>query len=973
MSGFRLSSGGHVDRSREITFTYNGKTMTGLRGDTLASALVANGVGAIARSFKYHRPRGIYAAGLEDPNSMLAVTSTHGHDPAIRAGQVVLSEGLLVQSVTGWPSPTFDVVAPFSQVLSNFLTAGFYYKTLKWPNWSWYEEGVRKMAGYGAPRPEQDSRLRAHRNDACDVLIIGAGPAGLAAAMALTGTDLNIVLVDQEPEVGGSLRWESTTIQGKAGHEWAKDTVATFQAAGGRYLCSTCVTGAYEGDYFTLLQSFHDEEGVSGEQLWKLHARHVVMATGAVDRPLVLQNNDRPGVMLSAAVRRYISEYGVSPGKRVVIAACDDSAYLTAMALAEAGLESPLLVDSRLTPPTALCSQAEKAGVEVLKGSQVTNVLGRQRVQGISISDANGATRQEKCDVLALAGGVTPLVHLAAHRGMKPRYDQTVAAFVCPDLPDRWHIAGAVSGSRDLHTALVAGTKAANDISGLTTDAPAADTLLQVVGGEPVWQAKSGMPAKMFVDLQNDVKASDVALAARENYVSVEHLKRYTTLGMGTDQGRTSNVNGLAILAAQTGRQMNEVGTTTFRPPYTATRMGAIAHYRQGDGNSPRRRLPAHKVNVAYQAQFEDFGWARADWYASNGPDRETAITEEMRTVRESVGVYDASPLGKIEIAGPDAREFVNKFYVSNLKGLKPGRIRYSVMLHDDGIIFDDGVIACIDDNLFLAGPTSGNAEVVAGWFERWRQTEWPDMRVSVSPITSNWAVIAIAGPQARELLLRLEPDFDISTEAFPHMHFREAQLSGVPARISRVSFTGELQYEVAVPARYGADLLQRALTLGADLGAQPIGMEAWLRLRLEKGYLHLGADTNGRTTPLDIGMGGVVAKKTYDYIGKRALSLPFNQADNREELVGLKPLQGEIEIGGRILAPGADAPPCETIGYVSSAATTQHCGNIGMALIEAGSKRQGDTVSIFSNGRIAKAEICSPVFIDPENKRLLA
>jgi len=969
MSGFRLSSGGLVDRSQKISFSYNGKQMTGFRGDTLASALLANGVGAVARSFKYHRPRGIYAAGVEDPNSMLAVSSTHGHDPAIRAGQVQLAQGLVVESVTGWPSPDFDLVAPFSQALSRFLTAGFYYKTLKWPNWSWYEEGIRKMAGYGDSKPTPDSRLRAHRNDTCDVLIIGAGPAGLATASALIGSGLKVVLADQEPEVGGSLRWESTSINGVPGQQWAEDTIGSFTADGGRYLASTCVTGAYEGDHFTLLQSIHDNEGVAAEKLWKLKARYVVMATGAVDRPLVLQNNDRPGVMLSAAVRRFISEYGVAPGNRVVIATSDDSAYLTALALAETGLDSPLLVDARSNPPEELVSITENLGVEVLKGAQVDNVLGKKKVRGVSIVDAQGNTRRENCDVLALAGGITPLVHLAAHRGIKPRYDEATAAFICLELPPQWFSAGAATGSRDLPSALTQGSSAADSITGRTTTPPTALTPLQLTGGEPVWQAKSGKTNKMFVDLQNDVKASDVALAARENYVSVEHLKRYTTLGMGTDQGRTSNVNGLAILAAQTGRQMNEVGTTTFRPPYTATRMGAIAHYRQGDAYLPRRRVPAHDLHIQQKAQFEDFGWERSDWYSSNGSDRETAITEEMRIVRESVGVFDASPLGKIEIAGPDAREFINKFYVSNVKGLKPGRIRYSVMLHDDGIIFDDGVLACIDDNLFLSGPTSGNAEAVAAWYERWRQTEWPDLRVTIAPVTSHWAVIALAGPQARTLLSSLQPDFDISTEAFPHMHFREAKLGDIPARIARVSFTGELQYEVSVPARYGSALLQKCL----ELKAKPIGMEAWLRLRLEKGYLHLGADTNGRTTPLDIGMGGVVSKKPYDYIGRRALSLPFNQSESREQLVGLKPLQGEIEIGGRILAPGETTPPCDTIGYVSSAATTQQCGNIGMALIEAGMKRQGETVSIFSNGQISTAEICSPVFIDPENKRLLA
>ena len=454
---------------------------------------------------------------------------------------------------------------------------------------------------------------------------------------------------------------------------------------------------------------------------------------------------------------------------------------------------------------------------------------------------------------------------------------------------------------RELQDVLAQGHAADQAIATSNKDVPVAVVALGMGQVAPLWQAGTGKPNKMFVDLQNDVKASDVTQAASENYVSVEHLKRYTTLGMGTDQGRTSNINGLAILATATGREMNQVGTTTFRPPYTATRMGAIAHHRVGDGYVPRRLMPAHAHHVHHGAEFEDFGWQRPDWYSSNHTDREAAVMIEMKAVREAVGVFDASPLGKIEVAGPDARDFINKFYVSNLATLKPGRIRYSVMCHDDGIIFDDGVVVCINDNLFLTGPTSGNAETVAAWFVRWRQTEWPGMRVAIAPVTSNWAAIALAGPKARDLLARLDPDFDISAEAFAHMQYQEGTLAGVPARVARVSFTGELQYEISVPARYGESLMTTAMQEGADSGATCIGMEAWLRLRLEKGYLHLGADTNGRTTPLDIGMGGVVAKKQADFIGKRAMALPYNASDSREELVGLKPVDAPIKIGGRI------------------------------------------------------------------------
>ena len=968
MSGFRLQNGGRVDRSCPLSFTFDGKPMQGFAGDTLASALLAGGVGTLARSFKYHRPRGIYAAGVEDPNAMLAVTDGYGYDPALRAGQVVLTDGLEVRTVTGWPSPKLDAVSLFTRAAAPFMTAGFYYKTLKWPNWSWYEEAVRKAAGFGKPDTKKDRRSREYRHESCDVLIIGAGPAGLAAAAALEGSGRQVMLVDSAAQAGGALRYENAVIDSKPGMDWAADVTRGLQADGGQFLPFTFVTGAYESNFFTLVQSIVDERGIAGERIWKLRAREVILATGAVDRPLVYQNNDRPGTMLSASVRQFIGEHGVAPGRSLAVFTNNDSGYLTALMARGAGLDVSL-IDSRSKPSEDHADAARKAGATLHLGTQIADVKGGQKIRGLTLS--NGA--QFDCDCIAVTGGTTPLIHLAAHRGSKPRYDTDACAFTCPDLPENWQAAGAVTGARDLSAVLRAGHKAGNAISKTDTQQPQADTPLSMGSIEPLWTAEQGKLSKMWVDLQNDVKASDIKLAAQENYTSVEHLKRYTTLGMGTDQGRTSNINGLAILAAQTGRAIEQVGTTTFRPPYTATRMGAIAHHRQQDMYQPRRLMPAHSDHIENGAQFEDFGWQRPDWFTCNGADRETAVAAEMKAVRNAVGVYDASPLGKIEISGPDAREFINKFYVSNLATLKPGRIRYSVMCRDDGLIWDDGVVACIDDNLFLAGPTSGNAEQVGAWFERWHQTEWPDMRVSISQVTSNWAAIVLGGPNARDLLAKLNPSFDISSDAFPHMNYREGTIAGVEARIARVSFTGELQYEISVPARFGKALMQAMMREGEAFGARRVGMEAWLRLRLEKGYIHLGADTNGRTTPRDIGMGVVVDRKQADFLGKRALSLPYNLAENREEFVGLKPISGAISIGGRILAAGYDTVPCPTIGNVTSACDSADAGNIGLALIEAGSRRMGEIVKIYGQGEISEAEICSPVFIDPKNERLHA
>jgi len=549
--------------------------------------------------------------------------------------------------------------------------------------------------------------------------------------------------------------------------------------------------------------------------------------------------------------------------------------------------------------------------------------------------------------------------------------------FLADSLPDGWYAAGGVTGTLDLRTTIAQGVECGQSIGaarGVAVRPAFPETVEADSHGVavPQWRPQHGSSAAMWVDFQNDVKASDIELAHRENYVSVEHLKRYTTLGMGTDQGRTSNINGLAIMAELRDLPIDAVGTTTFRPPYVAVRMGAIANRRQGDLYKPRRFLPAHAVHQGLGAEFDDFGWQRPDWYRSNGPDRESAVAAEMAAVRSHVGVFDGSSLGKSEVTGQAAATFLSRFYVSNIATLTPGRIRYSVMLKEDGVIFDDGVVSCLGANHYLASPTSGQAEAVAAWFERWRQTEWPSMRVAISPVTSNWASIAIAGARSRDLLASLQPDFEISNAQFAHMEIRQGRVAGVPARVARISFTGELQYEISVQARYASSLLESLLAARGDLSPRIVGLEAWMRLRLEKGYLHLGSETNGRTTPLDIGMAGIVAKRKDDFIGKRSLSLSFATSPEREQLVGLIALEGTVEVGGRILVPNHVEPPCPTDGYVTSAcfSPSLRC-SIGLALIERGRARMGESVLVYAGGSVTRCRITRPVFYDPDNLRL--
>lgn len=976
--GYRLSNGGLIDRARTIGFTFNGRRLTGYAGDTLASALIANGVDLIGRSFKYRRPRGLYGAGLEDPNSMLAVSDGYAYEPALRAGQVRLSEGLEVRSVTGWPSPAFDLASGV-QLGSRLLSAGFYYKTFKWPAWSWFEPAIRRATGFGRPRAVDESRGIHSRHARCDVLIVGGGAAGLAAARLLSGSGLVIFVVDDQPQLGGALNWENTFIDGMPGSTWARSTANQLAIDSHvTLLTSTVATGAYENNHFTLLQSFPDRRGVGAECLWKIYAAHVVLATGTIERPPLFADNDRPGIMLSSAVRRLIGEFAVAPARRMAVYTNNDSGYLTALAAHRAGITVAAVIDTRPADSALHAGLACETCIPCLFATQIAATSGYRRLSNITLKNHGGVTRLV-CDGLAVSGGFSPAIHLASQRGSKPVYDDRLGGFLASDLPEHWYAAGGAAGTLDLSAtfseAAVAASaiRAARGVLAGAVPVPRIEALSIGTGAAPARPAY-GSSSRMWVDFQNDVKASDIELAAQENYISVEHLKRYTTLGMGTDQGRTSNVVGVALLAELTQRTIGEVGTTTFRPPYTSVRLGTIANRRRGDLFKPRRLLPAHAVHEKLSAVFNDFGWQRPDWYRSNADEREAAVALEMAAVRNDVGVFDASSLGKIEVTGPDAARFLSRFYISNLTTLKPGRVRYSVMLKEDGVIFDDGVVSCLADKHFLASPTSGNADAVAAWFERWRQTEWPTLLVAIAPVTSNWASIALAGPRARTLLARLQPDFDISNESFPHMQIREGTVGGVPARVARISFTGELQYEISIQARYAASLMSCLLAAEGDLAPRPIGLEAWLRLRLEKGYLHLGSDTNGRTTPLDVGMAGIVAKRQDDFIGKRSLRLAFATSPEREQLVGLIGLDGAVKAGGRILSPGHKRVPCPTEGYVTSACFSPSvCQSIGLALIQRGHAREGETVNVYSDSSLVRCRITKPTFYDPDNRKLQA
>jgi sarcosine oxidase subunit alpha len=981
----RLAHGGAIDRSGPIAFTFNGRRLHGYAGDTLASALLANGVAVVGRSFKYHRPRGIYGAGVEEPNAIVDLVHNGRHDPNAKATLVELAEGMIVRSVNCWPSVERDVYGGLD-LLHRFLPSGFYYKTFMRPSWHAHEPYIRKLAGLGTVGAQVDESRYETRHAHCDMLVIGAGPAGLAAARVAAAAGLRLVLVDDQPRCGGSLLWQDAAIDGMAAPAWVDETVAQIRRnPDALVLTRTTAFGYFDHNFLALVEQRTDAaQGWAPERIWKVRAKGVVLATGAIERPLVFPNNDRPGVMSAAAVRQYIRRYGVRPGRHAVVLTNNDSAYDAAVELRRVGADVTLL-DVRAEPPPACLEAARANRVPVRPGTSIVDVRGRSRVAAVRIGETGTPTADDgrspwlACDLVAVSGGWSPTVHLFKQSGGSLRYDEAIAAFV----PDRsvqdertigaarglFSRAACLQDGHDVGAAAAAYMGRAADLQ-----APAAREESASYAIEPHWQVK--LPnARQWVDYQNDVTVEDVHLAVRENYASVEHLKRYTTLGMATDQGKTSNLNGLAILAEATGRAIPEVGTTTFRPPFVPVSLGALAGQRRGPLYTPVRRLPAHREHVERGAVFDEYGgWLRPACYPRVGESQAQAIHREVLAVRRRVGLFDGSPLGKLEVVGPDAARFLNLMYYSDLATLAPGRIRYCLLLSENGKLFDDGVVARLAEDRYLLSPSSSHAAAVAAALEEWRQCEYSGMRVSIANVTSAWATFAVTGPRARTIIERLDTGIDVSTSALPHMSLAAGSIGGVPARIARVSFTGEASFEISVPAGYGASLFRYLEKLGTAEGITLFGIESLLVLRAEKGYILIGRDTDGTTEPQDIGMTGPLRTKQIDFVGRRSLMRPDSRRPDRRQLVGLESASPDA-----VLPTGAHV--CETagrgrrsLGYVTSSYLSPTLGRpFALAMVEAGRRRAeaGEAVTVFSLGQTFAAKVVSPVFYDPKGERL--
>ncbi|MGE0557598.1 MAG: sarcosine oxidase subunit alpha family protein [Burkholderiales bacterium] len=986
----RLPQGGLIDRRKPLRFQFNGRNLQGFSGDTLASALIANGIHLVARSFKYHRPRGIFSAGAEEPNALVQLETGSRTEPNIRATQIELYDGLTAASQHCWPTVNTDFGA-INNLLSRFLPAGFYYKTFMWPPswWLKYEHWIRKMAGLGVSPRDPDPDCYEHRHAHCDVLIVGSGPAGLGAALAAARAGARVILADEGIRAGGSLLYETTAIDGLPAAKWAARALAELSAHPEFIILTrSTVSGYFDHNFLTATETVSPATPITPRQrLWKIRARRVVLATGAIERPLVFADNDRPGNMLASAARAYINRYGVRPGNRAVIFTNNDSAYLAAIDLQRVGTQVVTIIDARPAAGNRVAALARNASIRTMHGHVVARAHGTRHISAVDISrhengQTTGATECLDCDLLCVSGGWSPAVHLFSQSKGRLRYDDKLTAFV-PDVSTQAEqSAGAARGIYGLADCIADGYAAGSQAAvacGLKPPEPLTRPLVdqQEPGALlPLWKVEAAhiRHAKSFVDLQNDVTTADIVLAAREGYVSVEHLKRYTTLGMGTDQGKTSNINGLAILAEINAAQIPEVGTTTFRPPYTPVTLGAIAGTEIGAHFSPVRTSAMHAWHAKSGAQFINAGlWKRPRLYHRAEETELETINREVLAVRRSVGLVDVSTLGKIDIKGRDACEFLERIYINRWRSLAVGKARYGLMLREDGMAFDDGTTTRIGDEHYLMTTTTANAVRVMSTLEYWLQVHWRDLDVRLTSVTDQWAAMALAGPGARQVLAAVTSN-DVGNDTLPHMGYREMNIAGSPARVFRISFSGERAYEINVPADYGLTVWEALLAAGQSLGITPYGTEAMAVLRIEKGHA-AAMELDGRTTPDDLGLAKMIAADK-DFIGKRSLSRPGLVAADRRQLVGLIPVNRRTSIPrGSQLTLQPDKPhPVPMIGHVTSTCyspTLEH--PIALALLSGGRARIGQRVHALSplTGDRVEVEVTSHVFFDAEGSRL--
>ncbi|WP_299669275.1 2Fe-2S iron-sulfur cluster-binding protein [uncultured Ruegeria sp.] len=948
----RHASGGRIDRGQPLRFTFNGKSYEGFEGDTLASALLANGVRVTARSFKYHRPRGIVGHGPEEPATLVEL---EGEDASgnLPATTIPLREGLRARSVNCWPSPEFDL-GGVNQLLGRFIPAGFYYKTFKWPNWHLFEPSIRKAAGLAAApdKPPSSGHFEA-RHAHTDVLIAGAGPAGLLAALEAGRAGKRVFLADEGTEAGGSLLNRNLTINGQPAMGWVDNAVQELREMTNVTHLQNATVWAYREHNLLIVNERNPEQDSIIERSWRVRAGEVVIATGATERAMVFSNNDRPGVMLASSVQAYVNRWGIIPGKRVVLFTNNNSVYAVASDLVATGIRVEAILDSRATVPQAALDMVP--GLSVHASTVVGDVRGHKGVKAAKAVSAMGAESWIECDVLAHSGGWNPTVHLWSQSRNSLQFDERFAAFLPDQAAQNCTAIGAAAGHLALDQIIEGGEDLAYEI-------------------EPLWRVDlPGQRGKAFLDIQNDVSVSDVHLALREGYDNVEHVKRYTTGGMGIDQGKTGNINIIGTVAMQKGVPLQEVGTTTFRSPYTPVSFGAIGGLREGSVLFPYRHTPVTQWNEDNGAVMYEAGarWRRPGYFPEQGEGLQEAVNRECRAVREGVGVYDGSPLGTFELKGRDVPQFLDFIYSNVMSSLTPGNGRYGLLLSDDGLILDDGVVFRLDDHRWLVSTSTGHADAMNQHMEKLLQTEFPDWQVMITTVTSQWNNATICGPRARDVMQTLGTDIDLSPEAFPFMSFRDGTIAGFPARVVRVSFTGELSFEVNVAPRHMAALWDKVLEAGEPFGILPVGSESSHVLRVEKGFLSLGHEVDGTADAYDLGMGWVMSKKKTDYLGKRSILLRREGASTRRELVGILPDDPNKQVPeGAPLTPGGRKEATE--GLVTACVwSVVNDRWIGLALLQGGHGRHGETAHVRLKDEVIPVKITKPVFHDPDGNLL--
>jgi sarcosine oxidase subunit alpha len=987
----RLARGGRlIDRTRALDFTFNGKRLKGFQGDTLAAALLANDQMLLGRSFKYHRPRGLVASGAEEPNALVGMGQGARFEPNQRVTTTELFAGAETASQNHWPSLDYDIGA-VNSLFARFLPGGFYYKTFIHPRFAWkhiFEPVIRQSAGLGRAPKEKDADHYEHAYAFCDVLIAGGGIAGLQAALSAAATGKRVMLLEQTPVWGGRAPVDGDVIDGQPADIWVKSTVQALEAMPNVTLRTRCmVAGSYDHGYALAEERVADHtpgDGRPKKRLWRIRATRLIAATGALERPLSFAGNDVPGVMLASAVRDFVANWAVSPGDRTVVVTNNDDAYRTAIALVQAGLAVPCIVDARPTATGALPAQARALGIRIETGKGIAKVRGGKRVTAVALcmQAGEGAPLEEiACDAVAMSGGWSPVVHLWSHCGGKLTWD-TANAMFRPDAtrPPTSHdgramvfTAGAASGRLRAAEALQDAAQAAAQACDAEPGPAATAEPREEAALEPVWIMPQGagpaLKAKMWLDFQNDVKVSDVQLAAREGYESVEHTKRYTTLGMATDQGKLSNINGLAVLAGALNAEIPAVGTTTFRPPYTPVTFGALAGEARGEIFQPLRKSPIHGWNEAHGAYFEPVGqWRRPYCFPKGGETHAQAVNREILAVRNGVGMLDASTLGKLIVKGADAGRFLDMLYTNVMSSLPIGKCRYGLMCSENGFLSDDGVVVRLADDTWLCHTTTGGADRIHAHMEDWLQCEWWDWQVYVANVTEQYAQIAVAGPKARALLEKLG-GMDVSKDNLPFMTFAEGTLGNLPVRVYRISFSGELSYEIAVPASLGLALWERLVEAGRDLGVVPYGTEAMHVMRAEKGFIMIGDETDGTVIPQDLNLDWAISKKKVDYLGKRGQERTYLASPDRWKLAGFETLDGSvIPDGAYIIAPGVNGNgQGNTQGRVTSTYFSPTLGKgIAMGLIRGGLARMGDVVEFNTiTGTPVKARVVDPVFHD--------